>query len=62
MVRLGSTPVLDFGTFSVKAGFAGDSHPVLVYTQENFYPRTWPIVRGTIEDWVTFEEVYTIYN
>ena len=62
MVRLGSTPVLDFGSFSVKAGFAGESYPLLVFTQEQFHPKTWPIVRGKIEDWQLFEQVRTSFD
>ena len=58
-MRLGSTPVLDFGSFSVKAGFAGESYPLLVFTQEQFHPKSWPIVRGKIEDWQLFEQVRT---
>lgn len=59
MVRLGSTPVLDFGSFSVKAGFAGESYPLLVFTQEQFYPEPWPITHGKVQDWTVLEQVRT---
>ena len=55
MVRLGSTPVLDIGTFSAKVGFAGETYPVLLVTHEQFYP--WPVQRGRITDWNALEEV-----
>jgi len=61
MVRLGSTPVLDFGSFSVKAGFAGEQYPLLVYSHENFN-QPWPIVRGEIEDWGALQEVSRSWN
>ena len=57
MVRLGSTPVLDLGSFSVKAGFVGESYPLLVFPRENHAPNPWPIERGVITNWDALQKV-----
>lgn len=56
MGKLGSNPVIDLGSFSLKAGFAGEAYPVVEFTCEQF---PWPIKRGEITDWNQLEELLT---
>ena len=56
MGKLGSNPVIDLGSFSLKAGFAGEAYPVVEFTCEQF---PWPVKRGEIVDWNQLEEVWT---